>query len=131
MSRGSSSCNLRISNILTRLRSSYAQGRFLSAFGLSKSDIPTVVTFSPKKLRGAQLNGAFSAEGIHKLLDGLFSGRIHSSPFQVRSCQCCSQGVFLWHMHHTLVAITVSNSADAIGKQMLSIIVMSWFAGVA
>ncbi|BDA46353.1 probable protein disulfide-isomerase DDB_G0275025 [Coccomyxa sp. Obi] len=58
------------------------QGRFLSAFGLSTSDIPTVVTFSPKKLRGAQLTGAYSMEGIHQLLDGLFSGKIHSSPFQ-------------------------------------------------
>lgn len=59
------------------------QGTFLSAFGLSKADIPTVVTFSPKKLRGAQLTGAFSSKGIDTLLDGLFSGRIHSSPFQV------------------------------------------------
>ncbi len=42
-----------------------------------------MVTFSPRKLRGAQLSGAYSAKAIDTLLDGLFSGRVHSSPFQV------------------------------------------------
>ena len=59
-----------------------AQATFISAFGLSKTDLPTVVAFHPKKLRGAQLKGSYSAQSIDALLDGLFSGSIHSAAFQ-------------------------------------------------
>ena len=44
--------------------------RFITAFGLTKTDLPTVVAFHPKKLRGAQLKGAYSAQSIDALLDG-------------------------------------------------------------
>ena len=59
-----------------------AQATFISAFGLSTTDLPTVVAFHPKKLRGAQLKGPYSAQSIDALLDGLFAGRIHSAAFQ-------------------------------------------------
>lgn len=59
------------------------QGTFLAGFGLTKAALPTAVTFSPRKLRGAQLHGAFSAKSIDTLIDGLFSGRVASSPFPV------------------------------------------------
>ena len=59
-----------------------AQATFISAFGLSTTDLPTVVAFHPKKLRGAQLKGPYSAQSIDALLDGLFSGSIHSAAFQ-------------------------------------------------
>lgn len=60
-----------------------AQPTFISAFGLSKDDVPTLVAFHPKKLRGAALKGAYSSQSIDALLDGLFSGSIHSAAFQV------------------------------------------------
>ena len=59
-----------------------AQPSFIGAFGLSKADLPTLVAFHPKKLRGASLRASFSAESIDALLDGLFSGSIHSEAFQ-------------------------------------------------
>ena len=34
-----------------------------------------LVAFHPKKLRGAQLKGSYSAQSIDALLDGLFSGQ--------------------------------------------------------
>ena len=40
------------------------------------------MAFHPKKLRGASLRASFSAESIDALLDGLFSGSIHSEAFQ-------------------------------------------------
>ncbi|CAK0750414.1 hypothetical protein CVIRNUC_001989 [Coccomyxa viridis] len=58
------------------------QPSFISTFGLSKTDLPTLVAFHPKKLRGASLRASFSAESIDALLDGLFSGSIHSEAFQ-------------------------------------------------
>ena len=61
-----------------------AQGSFLAGFGLSRAALPSAVAFSPKKLRGAALTGAYSAESAHALLDGLFSGRVHTTRFQVR-----------------------------------------------
>ena len=45
--------------------------------------MPTLVAFHPKKLRGAALKGAYSSQNIDALLDGLFSGSIHSAAFQV------------------------------------------------
>ena len=59
-----------------------AQPSFISTFALSKTDLPTLVAFHPKKLRGASLRASFSAESIDALLDGLFSGSIHSEAFQ-------------------------------------------------
>ena len=59
-----------------------AQPSFISTFGLSMTDLPTLVAFHPKKLRGASLRASFSAESIDALLDGLFSGSIHSEAFQ-------------------------------------------------
>lgn len=59
-----------------------AQPSFIGAFGLSKTDLPTLVAFHPKKLRGAQLKGAYSSQSIDALLDGLFAGSIHSEAFQ-------------------------------------------------
>ena len=53
----------------------FAQPTFITAFGLTKTDLPTLVAFHPKKLRGAQLKGAYSAQSIDALLDGLFSGQ--------------------------------------------------------
>jgi hypothetical protein len=41
------------------------------------------VAFHPKKLRGAALKGTYSSQSIDVLLDGLFSGSIHSAAFQV------------------------------------------------
>lgn len=58
------------------------QPSFIRAFGLTKTDLPTLVAFHPKKLRGAQLQGSYSAQSIDTLLDGLFSGTIHSAAFQ-------------------------------------------------
>ena len=58
------------------------QPSFISAFGLTKTDLPTLVAFHPKKLRGAQLKGSYSGQSIDALLDGLFSGTIHSAAFQ-------------------------------------------------
>ena len=60
------------------------QGSFLAGFGLSKAALPSAVAFSPRKLRGAALTGAYSAQSVHALLDGLFSGRVHTTRFQVR-----------------------------------------------
>lgn len=45
--------------------------------------MPTLVAFHPKKLRGVALKGAYSSQDIDALLDGLFSGSIHSTAFQV------------------------------------------------
>lgn len=61
-----------------------AQGSFLAGFGLSRAALPSAVALSPKKLRGAALTGAYSAQSVHALLDGLFSGRVHTTRFQVR-----------------------------------------------
>lgn len=57
------------------------QPTFVSAFGLSKTDLPMLVAFHPKKLRGASLKGSYSSQSIDALLDGLFSGSIHSEAF--------------------------------------------------
>eukprot|EP00959_Pyramimonas_sp_CCMP1952_P213649 4470145-Pyramimonas_sp.AAC.1 len=58
------------------------QSGFAAAFEVSEQDAPTVVVLSARKLRFANLRGAFTLAEVDNLLQGVGTGRVSTQMIQ-------------------------------------------------